>query len=88
LASIVAIAAAPGSLWVADRGTQKVYRLAIESGAFDESIDVEAAPTRLTPLGNGTSWLIRGRTQTGDPILVLDASSPQRVLFVPGGDQQ
>ena len=71
----VALASIPGAVLVADRKTRSIYRIALDTGAIDTLGELDAAPTRLTPLNGGASWLIRERSQRGEPIFVLNGGS-------------
>jgi hypothetical protein len=84
---LAAIASMPGAILAADRKTRAIYRIDLASGLTTKVCDLEAAPSRLTPLGDGPSWLLGDRSLIGEPIFVLDGASTPRVVFVPGGDQ-
>jgi hypothetical protein len=87
LTDLAAITSVPGAILAADRKTQAIYRIDLASGLTTKVCDLEAAPSRLTPLGDGRSWLLGDRSRAGEPIFILDGASTPRVVFVPGGDQ-
>lgn len=89
LTDVSAIVSVPGAIFAADRKTQSIFRIALDSGAIDGAWELDAPPGRLTLLSNRSAWLIGERGRVDEPMYIFDCSTGPRVFFVPGeGAQQ
>jgi hypothetical protein len=85
---LTGVISSPTKLFAADRKTQSILSVILDTGSIEQVWQLDAPPGGMTSLNGRSAWMIRERSSADEPMIVLDCSSVPKVVFVPGGGQQ